>query len=300
MKLVYLIDPGKVFPRLAAKNLREAIEVLVPLIQKDSPAKSQKRLVEEVLDRERLSSTALGRGVALPHVRSSEVTELVVGIGTFPDGLSDTTRDNKPLKVVFLIIEPKRVSKLYLKTLGVLAKLVRIKGVVEKIAGAMTAKDIIKIIEGTDLAITEKLGAGDISRYVEPVKCGMTLKEVADLFFIYDTLTLPVLDDDNKVKGIVRCSDLLLAAMPEYARMLGDLRFLSEFEPFDRFLQEEDKRTADSIVSKNFVQAEEDASIVEITSLLLNHKENTVIITKEGVYTGIVSVRDIITNVMRP
>jgi len=155
------------------------------------------------------------------------------------------------------------------------------------------------VIRETDLVVTERLCAGDIARSVEPVLLGMTLKQVADLFFRNDILTLPVLDSEERVVGVVRCSDLLRAAMPEYARMIGDLRFLSEFEPFDRFLHEEDKMSVDSVMDSDFISVEETASIVEVTSLLLHHTENALVVNKEGSYLGMVSIRDIITKVMR-
>ncbi|TET22432.1 MAG: CBS domain-containing protein [Candidatus Stahlbacteria bacterium] len=127
----------------------------------------------------------------------------------------------------------------------------------------------------------------------------MSVKQVADLFFRNETLTLPVVDAEEKVVGVVRCVDLLGAAMPEYARMIGGLRFLSEFEPFDRFLHDEDRMPVDSVLTKDYIKVEEDASIVEVTSLLLHHKENALVVTKEGNYLGMVSLRDIITKVMR-
>jgi mannitol/fructose-specific phosphotransferase system IIA component (Ntr-type) len=299
MKLIHLIQPYRVFRNLKAKNLEEAIRTLVPLVQKDCNPEGKRCLTDEVLERERLVSTIVGHGFALPHARSDEVSELTIGLGIFSDGLSDLTPDDAPLKIVFLLLEPKRVSKLYLKTLGVLARLAGMKGIVEKLSSATTTQDVMAIIQATDLVVTERLGAGDISRRVEPVKLGMNLKQVADLFFRNDILTLPVLDEEDKVVGIVRCSDLLQAAMPEYTRMIGGLSFLSEFEPFDRFLHEEDKMPIDSVMDTNFIQLEEDASIVEVTSLLLHHKENAVVVTKEGLYLGMVSSRSVITKVMR-
>ncbi|MBD3284980.1 CBS domain-containing protein [candidate division WOR-3 bacterium] len=299
MKLVHLLEPSRVFPQMKAMNLEEAIRMLVPRVQKDCSTEGRKCLIEEVLDRERLSSTIVGHGFALPHARSDEVSELTIGLGVFPGGLDEPTPDNKPLKIVFLLLEPKRVSKLYLKTLGVLARLAHTEGIVDSLSSAKTSQEIIDVIAETGLTVTERLTAGDIARRVEPVRQGMTLKQVADLFFRNDILTLPVVDNNEEAVGVVRCSDLLGSAMPEYTKMIGDLGFLSEFEPFDRFLHEEDKMLVDSIVCDDFIEVDEAASIVEITSLLLHHEENALVVTKEGNYLGMVSIRYIITKVMR-
>ncbi len=299
MKLVHLLHPKRIFLGLQADTLAQAIRMLVPMVAYEQPEVNQKRLAEQVLERERLVSTMVGRGFALPHARAEEVAELVVGVGVFPKGLRDVTPDSEAVKVIFLLLEPKRVSKLYLKTLGVLARLARMPGVLDKLTTPVTPEEFMRTIEETGLVVTERLCAGDIARYMEPVRLGMTLKQVADLFFRNDILTLPVLDEKDRVIGAIRCSDLLHAAMPEYTKMIGGLRFLSEFEPFDRFLHEEDRMSVDSVMSREFVMVEEDASIVEVTSLLLHHKENALVVTKDGNYTGMVSLRDIITKVMR-
>jgi len=299
VKLVHLIQPNRVFLNLEAKNLEEAIRLLVPLVVRDKPQVDQMRLIAEVLGRERLVSTIVGRGFALPHARSDEVSELTIGVGIFPEGLENPTPDGKPVKAVFLLLEPKRVSKLYLKTLGVLARLARMEGILSKLVSAKNPDQYIETIKETDLVVTERLCAGDIARSIEPARLGMSVKQVADLFFRNETLSLGVVDEKDKVVGIVRCSDLLGAAMPEYARMIGGLRFLSEFEPFDRFLHEEDRMPVDSVMTRDFIQVEETASIVEVTSLLLHQKENALVVTKEASYLGMISLRDIITKVMR-
>ncbi len=299
MKLIHLIQPKRVFLNLKATNLEEAIRMLVPKVQPGCTADGKNCLTEEVLERERLVSTIVGHGFALPHARSEQVSELTIGLGIFPEGLSDPTPDDLPVKIVFLLLEPKRVSKLYLKTLGVLARLASIPDIVDKLSAAKTAAEVVTMIEATNLIVTERLCAGDISRRVEPARVGMTLKRVADLFFKNDILTLPVLDELERVVGVVSCADLLQTAMPEYAKMIGDLSFLSDFEPFDRFLHEEDKMQVESVMEEKFVTVDETASIIEVTSLLLSKNQNALVVSKDGRYQGMISVRDIITKVMR-
>ena len=60
-----------------------------------------------------------------------------------------------------------------------------------------------------------------------------------------------------------------------------------------------DKVQVEKVVDKNFIRVDENASVVEVTSLLLHHNENAVVVTKEGRYLGMLSSRYIITKVMR-
>ncbi len=300
MKLVHLISSERIFLNLEAKNLRDAIRVLVPLIAPEKPAKTNFSLTNEVLEREGLASTIVGLGFAIPHARSGEVDELTIGVGVFPNGLEDKTPDGQPVKVVFLILEPKRITELYFKTLTKLAKLAKIPEILKNLALSQNPEQFLSVIEATKIEITERLVAADIAVFTEPVHPMMTLKQVADIFFLKKGIqTLPVVDDADNVIGVVRCSDLLQAAIPEYARMIGYMPFLSEFEPFDRFLIEENTLKVYTVMSEDYPETEETASIFEVMSLLLYRKENALVLTRNGAYRGMVSLRDIITKVMR-
>ncbi len=300
MKLVHLITPERVFLNLDAKTLRDAIRVLVPLVVPEKSAESRRCLITEVFEREGLASTIVGLGFAMPHARSGEVDELTIGVGVFPNGLEDKTPDGQPVKVVFLILEPKRITELYFKTLTGLARLGKTSNILQKLLASQTPEQFLSVIEETKIEITEKLVASDIAVFTEPVHPDMTLKHVADIFFknkgIY---MLPVVDSADNVIGVVRCSDLLQAAIPEYARMIGPLPFLSEFEPFDRFLSDENTLKVHTVMSEDYPEAEETASIIEVMTLLLHRKENALVLTRKGFYRGMVSLRDIITKVMR-
>jgi CBS domain-containing protein len=191
------------------------------------------------------------------------------------------------------------VTKLFLKSLGVISRLVLMDDKINMIAAAPSPVEVAKIIEEADLDVAERLSSGDIARRVEPLRLGMNLKDAADLFFRNNTHTLPVLDDNNGVVGILRASDLVTAALPEYAKMIGDLHFLSEFEPFDRFLEQEDKMLVDAIMTKNYYSVDEAAPIIEVASILVHHMETALVVKSKGLYWGMVSLRDVITKVMR-
>lgn len=299
MKLANLIKPQRIFCGLKARDLKEAIKLLVPLVASDYSKESQEKITAEVLERERLVSTIVGKGVAIPHARSTEVSKFVIGLGIFPEGLGDHTADNEPLKVLFLMLEQNRVTKLFLKSLGVISRLVLLDDNINKIAAASSSEEVIKVIEEANLDVAERLSSGDIARRVEPLRVGMNLKDAADLFFRNNTHTLPVLDEQDEVVGVLRASDLVNAALPEYAKMIGELHFLSEFEPFDRFLEQEDKMPVDSVMARNFHSVDEAAPIIEVASILVHHMETALVVKSEGRYWGMVSLRDVITKVMR-
>jgi PTS system nitrogen regulatory IIA component len=81
--------------------------------------KNEKELVEEILKREELMSTAIGRGIAIPHVRLSSVTDLVMSVGICKHDLIDfQTIDDPPVRILIMIAAAYNQHSYYLQTLS--------------------------------------------------------------------------------------------------------------------------------------------------------------------------------------
>jgi mannitol/fructose-specific phosphotransferase system IIA component (Ntr-type) len=86
-------------------------------------ARHADRVIDEFLQRERLMTSALGRGFALPHIRSRLVSEFLGAIGIAPGGIDLASRDGKPTKLVVLIISPWEERE---RHLGLLSRVVNL------------------------------------------------------------------------------------------------------------------------------------------------------------------------------
>ncbi|MBQ4379627.1 MAG: PTS sugar transporter subunit IIA [Treponema sp.] len=81
--------------------------------------KNEKELVEEILKREELMSTAIGRGIAIPHVRLSSVTDLVMSVGICKHDLIDFQAiDDNPVRILIMIAAAYNQHSYYLQTLS--------------------------------------------------------------------------------------------------------------------------------------------------------------------------------------
>ncbi|MDR2186143.1 MAG: PTS sugar transporter subunit IIA [Treponema sp.] len=81
--------------------------------------KNRKELSQEILRREELMSTAIGRGIAIPHVRLASVTDLVVSVGiSRNDILGFQPLDDEPVRLVFMIAAAYNQHAYYLQTLA--------------------------------------------------------------------------------------------------------------------------------------------------------------------------------------
>ncbi len=81
--------------------------------------KYEQELVTEILKREELMSTAIGRGIAIPHVRLSSVTDLVMSVGICKNEIIDfQTIDDTPVRLLIMIAAAYNQHSYYLKTLS--------------------------------------------------------------------------------------------------------------------------------------------------------------------------------------
>ena len=98
---------------------REALIALAERLAAAPQIKSKQEIVSEILRREDLMSTAIGRGIAIPHVRLSSVTDLVVAVGVSRCDIQDFNAfDDQPVRLLFMIAAAYNQHAYYLQTLS--------------------------------------------------------------------------------------------------------------------------------------------------------------------------------------
>ncbi|HRZ89169.1 MAG TPA: PTS sugar transporter subunit IIA, partial [Spirochaetia bacterium] len=106
-----------IFPNHPHK--RDALVALAETLATAPQVKSRPELVSEILRREELMSTAIGRGIAIPHVRLSSVTDLVVAVGISKCDIVDfASFDDSPVRILFMIASAYNQHAYYLQTLS--------------------------------------------------------------------------------------------------------------------------------------------------------------------------------------
>lgn len=111
---------------LEETNRDDAIATLVSHLCKNQSIDHQELFYHSVIDREKIVSTGIGRGVAIPHAKMDLFDDFVIAIGIHKDqGIEWNSLDKNPVKVVFLIGGPALDQKKYLKILSHLTNLLK-------------------------------------------------------------------------------------------------------------------------------------------------------------------------------
>ena len=118
LHLESIISPDRIV-MLDFSAKRDALLALADNISTSPRIKNRQELLHEILRREDLMSTAIGRGIAIPHIRLSSVTDLVVSVGISQTDIIDfQALDDEPVRLLFMIAAATSQHAYYLQTLS--------------------------------------------------------------------------------------------------------------------------------------------------------------------------------------
>jgi len=124
---------------------KELLDVLLDLHKVSSA--SYDTILKSLIEREKLGSTAIGQGIAIPHARVEEIRKPLLVIGIKKEGMDFDSLDGEPVYVIFLIISSRREAGLHLKMLATISKLLRDKFFVEKLRTVDTPREVRELIK---------------------------------------------------------------------------------------------------------------------------------------------------------
>jgi PTS system nitrogen regulatory IIA component len=118
IQLENIISPDRIlFLNYSAK--RDALLALADNISTAPQIKNRQEVAQEILKREELMSTAIGRGIAIPHIRLSSITDLVVSVGISKTDIIDfQALDDEPVRLLIMIAAAYSQHAYYLQTLS--------------------------------------------------------------------------------------------------------------------------------------------------------------------------------------
>jgi PTS system nitrogen regulatory IIA component len=121
-------------------------------------------LVQTLLERERAGSTALGKGLAMPHLRTEAVVRFVGAVGLAPEGINFQSIDGDPTKLIFLVLGPYEQRERHFELMGRLSALMRDKSTLMFLQGRRTPRDVFEYLVDLDARSGEAPGAAWNSR----------------------------------------------------------------------------------------------------------------------------------------
>jgi PTS system nitrogen regulatory IIA component len=103
-----------------------------------------------LLEREKLGSTGIGQGIAIPHAKCAAIDHVVAALGVSKKGIDFDALDGEPVYLIFLLVAPPDSSGLHLKALARISRLLKDKFFRQALREAKSSDEIQKIIKEED------------------------------------------------------------------------------------------------------------------------------------------------------
>jgi PTS system nitrogen regulatory IIA component len=141
-----LVDARLVFPDLQATSMEEALEEISRRIAAAGVVSDGADLARRLLEREKLGSTGLGSGIAIPHCKLKDVADVVLAVAISGAGVDFHASDGIPVSVIFLILSPAELPALHLQALARISRALRRPGVAGRLRGARSTEEIAETL----------------------------------------------------------------------------------------------------------------------------------------------------------
>jgi mannitol/fructose-specific phosphotransferase system IIA component (Ntr-type) len=124
----------------------QVLAEMVELVRTSDAVDDPKALLSAVRERERVLSTGIGLGIAIPHAKIPGVTRFVVAVGRLASGIEFDAIDGRPVHLVVLIAGPQDAQDRYLRLLARLSGRLKQEEVRRRLMAAKTHEDIVAIL----------------------------------------------------------------------------------------------------------------------------------------------------------
>ncbi|GAA0540439.1 PTS system nitrogen regulatory IIA component [Rhizomicrobium palustre] len=145
MQISDLLSPEGVLPSLKFKDKKHLLQHLADKASFLTRVPSI-RILETLVERERLGTTGVGQGIAIPHGRLDDISKITGLFAKLDNALEYEAVDNQPVDLVFMLLAPEGAGADHLKALARVSRLLRNQAVCEKLRKATTAEALYAIL----------------------------------------------------------------------------------------------------------------------------------------------------------
>ena len=122
MKIESILTPERTCARVVASSKKRAIEEAAIRISSEVEELDQQEIFERLINREKIGTTAIGHGIAIPHCRIDGVQDIIGGLFRLDTPVDFGAFDDEPVRIMFVLLVPSEEVDEHLQTLAMLAE----------------------------------------------------------------------------------------------------------------------------------------------------------------------------------
>ncbi|MCG2710747.1 MAG: PTS sugar transporter subunit IIA [Candidatus Omnitrophica bacterium] len=281
------IEESLIIGDLKAQTKEQAIAELVNAIFMSQPANAfmscQDEVLKEVLNREKISTTGIGAGFAIPHARMEKWGDFLLAIGISRKGLDFSSMDGEPVRLICLMISSADKPYIILQmTATLISFLEKHDGVDALIKRCKDSKHIVEQLRSFAVNKEDLILARDITRPIQSqVELDDSIEKATRLMHLKHFEVLPVVDKQNKFCGQISCLDVFQYGLPNFFQNLNTVSFVRHIDPFEKYF-----RIQRSLKVRNFYKKtesiDESKTLIEIIFELTVKRKPKLFVTNEA------------------
>lgn len=146
MNISDILSPDCVVAAEHVSSKKKALETIANLMASQNPVLTGEEIFDSLVAREKLGSTGIGHGVAIPHGRASTEGRSLGAFIRLDEGIDFDSIDGKPVRLVFGLLVPENSTEEHLQILGNLAALFSDESMCEKLEKAVSSDELYRLL----------------------------------------------------------------------------------------------------------------------------------------------------------
>ncbi|MBN2189702.1 MAG: PTS sugar transporter subunit IIA [Candidatus Aureabacteria bacterium] len=297
------IFPELILPGLDTGTKEDIIKAITEKIFDVKPdcagTVSRETAYTELIARERLQTTGLGEGMAFPHARIKGWGQFVIALGITKKAVDFASLDKKPVQFICVMISSQDDHYIILQVMSAIMRFMRDTGNIKTLFGKDDSGKIAESLRNYNLETQKSICARDITR---PIKSSVTLEtsieEATRIMHLNHLDVLPVVDENNNLRGQISCFDIFTYGVPDFFKQLHTVSFVKNLDPFEKYFKIKKDLKVEALTNKNCITVAEDATLLEIVFLLAVKNNQKLFVVNHGKLEGEIDRFSIIDKVL--
>ena len=150
MKLTDLINENCTLCAVSANSKKRILELLCEKAAESFDEDNTYSLLESLMAREKMGSTGIGNGIAIPHGRLADGDKVLVVVATTQSPIEFDAVDNRPVDIFIALFVPAENCQQHLTTLQSIAKIFSNKQICKQVRKCQTSTELFKLLKNTN------------------------------------------------------------------------------------------------------------------------------------------------------
>lgn len=147
MKICDILRVDKIIPSIGGTEKNDIIDEMISLFKDDERVKDLDGMRSAIHEREKIMSTGVGKGFAIPHAKTNSVNEIIAAFGKLNEPVDFQALDEQPVNLIFLLVGKENQVGPHIKLLSRISRMMNKDEFRESLSKAQTAKEIYSLFE---------------------------------------------------------------------------------------------------------------------------------------------------------